>query len=166
MDENERLIIALTQTLNHLTKRISPQRDETKVNRPAARGEWSVRDIVAHLRDNEAIVFAKLHMIATQEAPDLRRVDLSGGAGYDPDDSIFTVMSQFRRLRHSTISLLRELHPDAWRRTGRDVDNSTVTIRSLVRELINHDAEHMAQVDEVLIARGALPHTVRPLVTA
>jgi hypothetical protein len=166
MDENERMIIALTQTVNQLTKRISPQRDLSKVHRPPARGEWSVRDIVAHLRDNEALVFAKLHMLANLEAPDLRRMDLSSPRPYSPDDTIFTVMSQFRRLRQSTLSLLRELHPDAWRRTGRDVDNRGITIRSLVEDLITHDADHLAQVDQVLIARDAMPFTVRPLVTA
>lgn len=166
MDTNERMIIALTQTLNHVTKRISPQRDPSKVNRPPRRGEWSVRDIIAHLRDHEARNFAKLHLIATLEAPDLRRYELPDTVASFPDDSVFTVMSQFRRLRHSTLSLLRELPPDAWRRTGRDLDNRTVTIRDIVDELIAHDAEHLAQIDAVLIERGALPHTVRPLVTA
>jgi hypothetical protein len=166
MDEHERMIIALTQSVNHLAKRISPQRDLTRLHRAPARGEWSVRDIIAHLRDNEALVFAKLYLLATQEVPDLRRTDLTPPRGYDPDDSVFIVMSQFRRLRHSTLSLLRELPADAWRRSGRDVDNRTITIRSLVEDLIAHDADHLAQVDQVLIARDALPHTVRPLVTA
>jgi hypothetical protein len=166
MDENERMIIALTQMVNHLTKRISPQRDLSKVHRAPARGEWSVRDIIAHLRDNEALVFAKLHMLATQEVPDFRRMDLSIPSSYNPDDSVFIVMSQFRRLRQSTLSLLRELHPEAWRRSGRDVDNRAITIRSMVEDLIAHDADHLAQVDQVLIARDAMPFTVRPLVTA
>lgn len=166
MDENERLIVALTQTLNQVTKRISPQRDESRVNRAPARGEWSVRDIIAHLRDHEATAFAKLHLMATSEVPDFRHANLSTGIVYDPDDSVFIVMSQFRRLRQSTLSLLKEMPPDAWRRTARDVDNRTITIRDLAESLLRHDREHLAQIDSVLIARGALPHTVRPLVTA
>lgn len=165
MDENERLIIALTQTLNQVTKRISPQRDESRVNRAPARGEWSVRDTIAHLRDHEAVAFAKLHLMVTSEVPDFRHANLSTGAVYDPDDSIFIVMSQFRRLRLSTLSLLKDLPHDAWRRTARDVDNRTITIRDLAESLLRHDREHLAQIDAVLIARGALPHTVRPLVS-
>lgn len=161
MEELDQIILALTNTPNWLSKRISPQRDMSKVNRPAERGEWSARDIVAHLRDNEARYFPKLHLISIAQVPDLRRVEQIGPTEYDPDDSIFTVMSQFRRIRQSTLSLLRELPADGWKRVGVDVDNVTVSIRDLAVELVDHDAEHLAQMDAVLIARGALPYGVR-----
>jgi len=164
MEDLEQIVITLTNMPNWLSKRITPQRDMSKVNRPAVRGEWSVRDIVAHLRDNEARYFPKMHLISIAQVPDLRRVQNVGPTEYDPDDSVFTVMSQFRRVRQSTLSLLRELPRDAWNRVGVDVDNVTVSIKDLALELIDHDAEHLAQIDEVLIARGALPHGVRPLV--
>ena len=164
MDEHDQIILALTNTPNWLSKRITPQRDMSKLNRPAARGEWSVRDIVAHLRDREARYFPKMHLITIAQVPDLRRVQQVGPTEYDPDDSPFTVMSQFRRIRQSTLSLLRELPDDGWKRVGVDVDNVTVSIRDLAIELIDHDAEHLAQIDAVLIARGALPHGVRPLI--
>ena len=161
METDEQIILELTQMVNQLSKRITPQRDMTRVNRAAERGEWSVREIVAHLRDNEARYFPKLHLISVAEHPDLRRVQNIGPTEYDPDDTIFTVMSQFRRLRMSTLSLLRELPRDAWRRAGVDVDNKTVTIRDLALDLIAHDAEHLAQIDVTLDARDALPIAVR-----
>lgn len=166
MGEIEQIILTLTNMPNWLSKRITPQRDLNKLNRPAARGEWSARDILAHLRDNEARYFPKMHLISIAQVPDLRRVQQVGPTEYDPDDSPFTVMSQFRRIRQSTLSLLRELPEDGWKRVGVDVDNVTVSIRELALELIDHDAEHLAQLDAVLIARGAMPHGVRPLVAA
>lgn len=161
METDEQIILELTHMVNQLAKRITPQRDLTRVNRAAERGEWSVRDIVAHLRDNEARYFPKMHLISVAEHPDLRRVQNIGATEYDPDDTVFTVMSQYRRLRQSTLSLLRELPRDGWRRAGVDVDSSRVTIRDLARELMAHDREHLAQIDETLIARGALPTAVR-----
>jgi hypothetical protein len=165
MDEQQ-IIIALTHMPSLLSKRISPQRDMTRLTRAPERGEWSVRDILAHLRDNEARYFPKMYLIATSEHPDLRRVERVGPTEYDPDDSPFMVMSQFRRLRQSTLSLLNELPRDAWRRTGVDVDNEVVTIRDLALELVDHDREHLAQIDATLIARNALPVIVKPLVPA
>jgi hypothetical protein len=164
METDEQIILELTHMINQLAKRVTPQRpqrDEAKVNRAPGRGEWSVRDIVAHLRDTEARYFPKMHLISIAEYPDLRRVQNIGPTEYDPNDSIFTVMSQYRRLRQSTLSLLRELPRDAWRRAGLDVDNTSVTIRDLARELVEHDREHLAQIDETLEARGALPAIVR-----
>jgi hypothetical protein len=116
------------------------------------------------MRDNEARYFPKMHLISIAQVPDLRRVQQVGPTEYDPNDSVFTVMSQFRRVRQSTLSLLRELPQDAWNRVGVDVDNVTVSIKDLALELIDHDNEALAQMDAVLIARGALPHGVRPLV--
>lgn len=164
MEELDQIVLVLTNMPNWLSKRITTQRDMSKVNRPAERGEWSVRDILAHLRDNEARYFPKMHLISIAQVPDLRRVERIGPTEYDPDDSVFTVMSQFRRIRQSTLSLLRELPHDAWNRVGVDVDNVTVSIKDLALELVDHDAEHLAQIDAVLIARGALPRGVRPLV--
>jgi len=164
MDDLDEIILALTNTPNWLSKRISPQRDMSKVNRPAERGEPSVRDIIARMRDTEARYFPKMHLISVAQVPDLRRVQQIGPTEYDPDDSVFMVMSQFRRVRQSTLSLLRELPADGWKRAGVDVDNVTVTIRDLALELVDFDAERLAQIDEILIARGALPHGVRPLV--
>lgn len=163
MEREEQIYIKLFHMLNYLSKRISPQRDESKLNRAAERGEWSVREIVAHLRDHEARIYPKLHMLATAVHPDLRRLGEARLADYHPEDSALTIMSQFRRIRQSTVSLLRELPLDAWDRTGVDTDGTTVTIRQLALELTEHDAEHLAQMDATLIARDALPHTVQPL---
>lgn len=160
------VILPLTQMPNYLSKRLTPQRDETKLTRAPERGEWSAREIIAHLRDAEAYYFAKLYHLAQREWPDLRSAEHVGPLEYDERDLTLTVMSQFRRLRQSTLSLLRELPDDAWRKAGRDTDGTTVTILELARELVRHDAEHLAQLDATLIARGALPHTVRPLVRA
>jgi hypothetical protein len=164
MDEHEQIVITLTNMPNLISKRITPQRDMTRLTRAPERGEDSVRDVLAHLRDHEARYFPKLFLIATQEFPDLRRVERVGPTEYDPDDHPLTVMSQFRRLRQSTLSLLRELPRDAWSRAGVDVDNHTVTIKDLALELIDHDAEQLAHIDDILLARGAMPANVRPRV--
>jgi hypothetical protein len=160
----QEIILPLTQMENYLSKRITPQRDETRLTRAPQRGEWSVRDILAHLRDNEAVYFAKMYVLAKREWPDLGHAERPGTLEYDERDLTLTVMSQFRRLRQSTLSLLRELPDDAWRKAGRDIDGTTVTIVELARELVSHDAEHLEQIDATLIARDALPHGVRPLV--
>jgi hypothetical protein len=166
MDEFDQIVITLTNLPNLISKRITSQRDMTRLTRAPERGGDSVRDVLAHLRDHEARYFPKLFLIATQEFPDLRRVERVGPTEYDPDDHPFTVMSQFRRLRQSTLSLLRELPRDAWSRAGVDVDNHTVTIKDLALELIGHDAEQLARIDEILIARGAMPAHVRVAVVS
>ena len=164
MEQEEQIYIRLFHMLNQLSKRLSPQRDEARLSRPAHRGEWSVRETIMHLRDNEAEVYPKLHLMANATHPDLSRIGAVRNADYHPDDLTLTVLSQFRRIRISTVSLLRELPRDAWERTGVDTDGTIVTIRQMAIELIRHDAEHLAQIDETLIARNAMPFNVEPVV--
>lgn len=165
-DEYEQITIRLTQMINYLSKRVTPQRDMSRVDRAPERGAWSVRQIVAHLRDTEARIYPKLFAIANYDFPNLRDLPSPIVTTDNQEISIFTVMSQYRRLRQSTLSLLRELPDDAWVRAGTDVDNRTVTIKGLAEYLMAHDAKHLAQIDQTLIARDALPYHVEPLVLA
>jgi hypothetical protein len=163
MDRHEQIWIKLAQLPNELSKRLTPQRDETKLTRAPERGGLSVRDLVVLLRDYEALTYPKLHLIATQEFPNLQGLAGEVFVAGDPRDKTLTTMSQFRRLRMSTISLLRELPGDAWERMGRDGGSRPVTIEDLALELVQHDAERLAQIDATLIARDAWPVNVEPL---
>jgi hypothetical protein len=163
MEREEQIWIKLAKMPNHLSMRITPQRDETKLTRAPELGAWSAREIIQHLRDTEGRVYPKLHAIAVEEYPDLSQLPAPRRLGYRSDDSTLTVMSQFRRIRMSTFNLLRELPRDAWRRLGHE-DGDNVTIEQLALYLIVHDAEHLAQLDATLVARNALPYNVTPLV--
>jgi hypothetical protein len=166
MDE-EQIKLALTNTPNLLSKRLTPQRDELKLTRGPRKDEWSAKEIVAHLRDTEARIFPKLYLIAVEDDPQLRRVeDLPPTDSWRPDDSTLVVMAQFRRLRQSTLSLLRELPSVAWNRSGRERDGRSVKLRDLAEYLVHHDAEHLDELDRVLLARNAMPPNVVPRVPA
>ncbi len=164
MDEQQ-IRLSLTNTPNLLSKRLTPQRDELKLTRGPGRGQWSAREIVTHLRDTEARIFPKLYLIAVEDDPDLRRVEGQPPTdSWRPDDLTLVVMGQFRRLRQSTLSLLRELPTAAWERRGRDSDGTSVSLRDLAEYLVAHDAEHLDELDRVLLARNAMPPNVFPRV--
>jgi hypothetical protein len=164
MEREEQIWIKLARMPNFLSMRLTPQRDETKLTRPPELGVWSAKEIVEHLRDTEARVYPQMHAIATLEYPNLGQLPAPENFGFEPHDLTLTVMSQFRRIRMTTIALLRELPRDAWKRLGQDANGQNVTIEQLALYLLVHDAEHLAQLDETLIARGALPYNVTPLV--
>ena len=164
MNEQE-IRLHLTNTPNQLSKRLTPQRDELKLTRAPRKDQCSAREIVAHLRDTEARVFPKLYLIAVEDDPDLRRVEGQGPTdSWRPDDPTLVVMAQFRRLRQSTLSLLRELPPAAWDRRGREVDSTLISIRDLAEYLVAHDTKHLDELDRVLLARNAMPPNVFPRV--
>jgi hypothetical protein len=157
--DNNALIIRLSFTVNHLSRWLSPIHDPSRLERSMYRGEPSVKDLVIGMRDEEQRVFPKLHLIATQNNPDLDtlppwRPDPTTIEA-DRDMPPIVLMAQFRRLRQSTCSLLRSLPDDAWQRRGISRRDYNVTVRELAEHLAEHDYQYLRTMDHTLDQVGA-----------
>lgn len=157
--DNNALIIRLSFTVNHLSRWLSPIHDPSRLERSLHRGEPSVKELVIGMRDEEQRVFPKLHLIATQNNPDLDKLPpwrpdpatIEADRGMPP----IVLMAQFRRLRQSTCSLLRSLPDDAWHRRGISRRDYNVAIRELAEHLAAHDYQYLRAIDETLDQVGA-----------
>ena len=156
---NDDLIIKLLFTVNHLSRWLSPIHDESRLVRAVRRSEPSVKELVIQLRDDELRVFPRIHAIATQDRPDLDRlpavVRSAADVAWERQAAVFEVMSEFRRLRQSTTSLLRSLPNDAWRRDGISRSEHDWTIRALAEYLAMNDSRLLARMDDALGRSGA-----------
>ena len=156
---NDEIIIRLLFTINHLSRWLSPIHDETRLVRAVRRSEPSVKELVIQLRDEELRVFPKMHAIANQDRPDLDRlpplVRTAEEVAWDRQAAVFEIMSEFRRLRQSTTSLLRSLPDDAWRRDGISRAEHDWTIRALADHLVVNDANLLSRMDQALARSGA-----------
>lgn len=156
---NDGLIIRLLYTVNHLSRWLSPIHDEARLQRSPVRDERSPKELVLACRDEELIVFPKVHAIAVQTRPNLDRlppvVRSEVDRAWDRQAATFEVMGEFRRLRQSTCSLLRSLPDDAWRRDGLSRQGHDWTIRSLAEHLANNDVRLLAELDQALERSGA-----------
>lgn len=157
--DNNALIIRLSFAVNHLSRWLSPIHDPSRLERSLHRGEPSVKELVSGMRDEEQRVFPKLHLIATQNNPDLDRLPPwrpdPATIEADRDMPPIVLMAQFRRLRQSTCSLLRSLPDDAWHRRGVSRRDYNVTIRELAEHLAAHDYQYLRAIDETLDQVGA-----------
>jgi len=157
--DNNALIIRLHFTINHLSRWLSPIHDPSRLVRAVHRGEPSVKDLIIGMRDEEQRIFPKLHLIATQNSPDLDTLP-----PWQPDPATveadqgrvpIVLMAQFRRLRQSTCSLLRSLPDDAWHRQGISRRNYNVSGRELAEHLAVHDYQYLRAMDVSLDLVGA-----------
>ena len=158
MTEDE-LIIRLAFTINHLSRWLTPVHDDLRLRRSPQREIPSVKDLLLRLRDHELEVFPQLYAIANSDRPDL---DLLPRYSRTPDErdwdrsaAVLSVLSEVRRLRQSTGSLLRSLPNDAWRRDGLSRTRGDTTIRRLADELARHDNEVLREMDRSLRISGA-----------
>jgi hypothetical protein len=158
LDHNA-LIIRLHFTVNHLSRWLSPIHDEHKLERSAYRGEPSPKDILIMLRNEEHRVFPKMYTIATSTNPNLDSIPdyvvTPERAALDEARKPIELMSQFRRLRQSTCSLLRSLPDDAWNLVGSSRRGPNVTILQLARGLAMTDYTYLRALDIALDTTGA-----------
>jgi hypothetical protein len=156
---NDALIIELLQTLNHLSRWLTPVHDRALLEFSPRRSQPSVKDVLLRMRDTESRAYALMYAIATQNDPDLDRVPRVERTpiqvAFDREADPLVVMSEFRRVRQSSGSLLRALPDTAWARSGHSRRERNWTIRELAEFLAGHDIVMLREIDQALIRVGA-----------
>ncbi len=157
--DNNALIIRLHFTINHLSRWLSPIHEPGPLVRSRYRGEPTVKDLLLAMRDYEQYIYPKMYVIASQETPDLDTIpDYRPSAAreiVDAEHSPIVLMANFRRLRQSTCSLLRNLPDEAWDRKGFSRIHRNATIRQLAEGLAEHDYRYLRAIDQLLTETGA-----------
>lgn len=134
----------LDETLAFLS-RIS---EEKSLHRYAPE-KWSIRQVLNHITDTErAFAFRALWFARGFDTP-LPSYDQNIAASGAEADKISWAahVQEFRGVRLATISLFRNLPPDAWTRTGIASDNR-FTVRALAFIIAGHVTHHLTILRE------------------
>lgn len=156
---NDALIIRLIQTLNRLSRWLTPIHEQSMLEVSPRRSEPAVKDLLIRMRDTETETYTLMYAIASERNPDLDRIPRFERSpvqiAVDRSSSSLVVMSGFRRVRESTTSLMRALPDNAWERGGYSRSRRNWTIRQLAEFLAGHDHEMLTRIDEALKRSGA-----------
>jgi hypothetical protein len=140
----EDVLIALDQQLSEtliLLRSLSEQHGTFRYEA----NKWSVKEVLGHMIDTERIMSYRALRIA--------RNDRTSIEGFEQDDyvkngafdkrSVSTLGREFEQVRRATISLFRNLEPEAWERRGR-ANNVEVSVRALAYIIAGHELHHKA----------------------
>jgi len=159
ISDNNALIVRLHFTINHLSRWLTPIHDPNRLERALYRGEPTVKELVIAMRKEEARIFPKMHLIATQSRPNLDNLPVHEQdpvtAATDIATPTIVLMAQFRRLRQGTCSLLRSLPDDAWTLKGSSRRDTNASVRELAEHLALHDYRSLRVMDRTLDQVGA-----------
>jgi hypothetical protein len=114
-------------------------------------GEWSVRQIVAHVADSEVAATFRFRRMIAEPNPTLEAFDGEAWAEHldyarrKPSQSLET----FRRLRQENYELLHNLDANAFSRTAHHTERGTITLLELVKLLADHPESHARQIQRV-----------------
>ena len=160
MEEPDRqgwVLKALREAGSSLLSELYDVDEESLVWRPAE-GEWSLKEIAAHLRDAEELALAQFNAFVAGSFSALP-TGQAGLPAWDVDllpqerdyqsGEIARVLASFRGMRRETTYLLWALTEADWQRSAEHPYRGPVTLGELARELAQHDLEHLWQVRQL-----------------
>lgn len=116
----------------------------------SANGDWSIKELVGHLRDAAVMYGERISRVASEDKPSL--------PGYDQDKmleegryqtrEIGSVIGELNGLDKQTLDLLRGLREEDWLRGGIHEERGPQTLEDIVQYYANHEREHLAEIDE------------------
>ena len=122
------------------------------LTRCPANGGWSVRDILAHLADDELVSSWRYRQMLENSGVALGGFDqdqwarLGDYESWPPHEAFET----FRLLRVANLRLFAKLTPDQWECHGGHAERGRITVAELARHMAGHDWNHMQQIRRLL----------------
>ena len=108
-------------------------------------GEWCLKEIIGHLRDNCEVEHKRLYMMSTQTDPVLQPYDPDAFAREHKyiDRNSEEMLRELAEIRGKTVFLLTSLVNWNWARTGQHLESGRTSIRQLVEYMVEHEAAHL-----------------------
>jgi hypothetical protein len=116
--------------------------------------KWSVRQIVCHLSDSEAVLVMRLRSVVAEDNPTMYAFDQDAWAkNLDyARRKISQALETFRRLRTENYELVKDLPEASFTRTGMHVERGKMSLLDLVQYNAEHVESHVKQIQGVRAA--------------
>lgn len=111
-------------------------------------GKWSVRQIVCHLADTEAVWVMRFRQVIAEENPTMPAFDQNLWAtrlDYGKR-KISVALEQFRVMRTENHQLLKDLPETEFERVGTHTKRGAMTLREMVTLSAEHLERHVMQI--------------------
>jgi DinB superfamily len=150
-DRTQNLAV-LEQTLPALTA-LAATLDDAALHYRTAPDEWSIREILAHLVDDEIYVMRlRVERIVKEDQPHLAPHDEKRwyASRNTTRDALDQLLDDFRVQRAASLSMLHMLREQDWARTGTQPEYGTFTAEEWLGHWVEHDTVHLEQIRENL----------------
>lgn len=139
------------ELLDLLAQSPTKLRDAARVAGEAPAGEWNGAQVMAHMAAVEQLWFGRLNAIMHQPDALLTAPGAEFGALQERlmGGTVEENIDEFNRVRGETVSLLMGLSLRDWEKTGTHPTRGAITIADIVETAIDHDAEHLGQLNDL-----------------
>ncbi|MCL4263083.1 MAG: DinB family protein [Anaerolineae bacterium] len=146
MSKRQVLLDALAATPADLERLVKGLDSAVLTQRPTS-DEWSIADLLCHLALVEKLSLARLKLVVEGERPSISPI-YPDPSLHDLNQSLTTMLANFRLARQTTLVYLQGLKAGDWQRTGIHPTRGSMNLRALVQFLVDHDTVHLNQIIE------------------
>jgi hypothetical protein len=147
-EEKDELLEAYRATPVTLAVLVRDLPDDLLRRRGSRDEEWSIMEVICHLRDAEERSLGRVKRMREEDRPLLE--------GYDPaelartsryqEESLEAALAAFVDARRSHTELLGSGGDPVWSRTGIHEEFGEISVQQLTAHMTAHDAIHLAQI--------------------
>lgn len=114
--------------------------------------DWGPIEVIAHMVDAERLSRERIVRMLAEDTPYFRamnQLELARAGDY-ASRSLQEVLDAFGHERGETLSVLMNLAPKDWDRKAIHETRDEITIEDIIEDLIQHDREHLDQIQQLL----------------
>lgn len=125
-----------------------------QIDRQPAPGKWSIRQIVAHLADDELVGAYRIRLILSAPGTVIQAFDQDVWArtGRYATCDIDESLELYRSLRQANLKLLNSLTDEEWDMFGVHAERGVESVRDIAMYFAGHDINHFRQIESILRA--------------
>lgn len=137
-------------TISLVENEVKTSRSDTWDKSPAP-GKWTIRQIMAHLADCEAIAAMRFRLIAAQPGSSLTAFDQDIWAQklIYAKQPVENALAAYVSMRRYNVDMLRNLPEDAWSRIATHEERGPQTLIKMVEHNSKHAEDHAAQIRRI-----------------
>ena len=142
------LLEALKATPDTLTRLINGVSESQARSAKGGDENWSVVEVICHLRDAEEISLGRTLTMRDQDNPTIIGYDqekLVAERDY-PHANLPEALTGFISFREQHLAVLASLTPEQWQCRGQHNEIGSIDIFSFIIHKVSHDAVHCAQI--------------------
>lgn len=147
-DLHRELIETMAATPETLTGLLRGVSDAQARSAKGGDENWSVIEVICHLRDAEEIGLGRMQAMRDEDDPSIPGWDQNALAmerKYAEAD-LAPALTDFTRFRAEYVAALKALTPEQWERPGHNIAIGDITIVAQAIHRTYHDAIHCAQI--------------------
>ena len=122
-----------------------------QLGRRPSPGKWCIREIVAHLADDELVGAYRIRLILSAPGTAIQAFDQDVWArkGRYNESDIAESLELYRTLRFANLRLLQSLTQQEWDMCGVHAERGIESVRDIAMYFAGHDINHFRQIESI-----------------